>query len=325
MRNRPVGGVENEVSLDLVVTEISQLATGVRGIVLRSPSGAALPAWSPGAHVDLHLPGGLVRQYSLCGDPSDRSVWAIGVLREPESRGGSEFLHAGLEVGATLGVRGPRNHFALVPSPQVLFVAGGIGITPMLPMIAEADAAGREWSLLYGGRSLETMAFLDRLARYGERVLVRPEDRHGLLDLDAHLGEPRPDTVIYCCGPEKLLVAVEERCAAWPAGTLHVERFHPRAGVLDGGPSTEFDVVLDQTGQTVRVGADEAIVDALSRIGVDVPTSCREGTCGTCETSVVGGVPDHRDSFLTEAEKADNQTMMICCSRAFSASLTLDL
>ncbi|MFE2995733.1 PDR/VanB family oxidoreductase [Nocardia sp. NPDC059246] len=321
---RDSNGVGSELELDLVVSGLTELAQGVLGIDLRSPIGADLPAWTPGAHIDLHLPGGLVRQYSLCGDPSDRTVWTVGVLREPASRGGSEWVHRSLRVGDTLTVRGPRNNFPLVAAQRLLFIAGGIGVTPLLPMIAAADAGGSDWRLLYGGRNLATMAFRDRLGGYGDRVQMRPEDEFGLLDLDGFVGDAEQGTAVYCCGPEKLLIAVEEQCARWPAGSLHVERFHPRDGALDG-EATAFEVMLERTGVTVRVESDETIVDAIAKVGVEVPTSCREGTCGTCETAVLNGIPDHRDSFLTEDEKEDNETIMVCCSRALSGSLTLDL
>lgn len=313
-----------EVDLELTIAAKTELAENVIGLELRDPNGRELPRWEPGAHIDLRLPNEMIRQYSLCGDPADRYCWTVGVLREPEGRGGSEWLHTVPTAGDRISVRGPRNNFPLVSAPRTLFVAGGIGITPLLPMIETLAAAGQDWQLLYGGRTARSMAFRERLLRHGPRVLIRPEDEYGLLDLDGFLGAPSEDTVVYCCGPEKLLVAIEERCATWRPGSLHLERFHPRDGALDG-ESTSFDVVLAQTGLTVRVAADESIVDALSRVGVNVPTSCREGTCGTCETAVLDGLPDHRDSFLTDEEMADNSTMMVCCSRSFSESITLDL
>lgn len=309
--------------LELVVTGREAIADGVLVLTLSDPAGGELPAWSPGAHIDVVLRPDLERQYSLCGDPADRRTWRIGVLREPDGRGGSAFVHDRVRAGDPVRVRGPRNNFALVPAESYLFIAGGIGITPLLPMLREADARGAPWRLVYGGRREPSMGFLDELRPYGDRVTVWPQDRNGLLDLDTLLAEPRPGQRIYCCGPEPLLVAVEQRCAGWP-DTLHLERFRPRAGALDGA-TTAFEIRLDYSELTVAVRADQSIVDAMVAAGVEVTTSCREGTCGTCETAVLEGIPDHRDSMLTAAERAANDTMMICCSRSFTPVLVLDL
>jgi ferredoxin-NADP reductase len=314
-----------EPELDLVLEKKETLADGVVQLTLRDPAGADLPAWEPGAHVDLVLTDGLTRQYSLCGDPAERSVLQVAVLREPDGRGGSAHVHDVLAEGDTVRVRGPRNHFALVDAPRYLFLAGGIGITPILPMIAAAEAAGADWRLVYGGRTRASMAFRDRLEeRHPDRVDVRPQDETGLLDLAALLGEPAEGTAVYCCGPEPLLAAVEERCAGWPAGALHLERFAPKAGA-DDGPRVAFEVELAQTGTTLTVPADRSILEVVEDAGVGILSSCREGTCGTCETGVLEGVPDHRDSVLTTEEQAANDAMMICISRSCSARLILDL
>jgi ferredoxin-NADP reductase len=315
----------DEVDLRLEVGRRQTLAEGVVVLDLHDPDGEELPAWSPGAHIDLRLPGGLSRQYSLCGDPADRLVWRIGVLREPASRGGSEHVHAALHEGATVEVRGPRNHFELLPSPQYVFVAGGIGITPILPMLTAAERAGAEWELHYGGRSRRSMAFLESLEEVtGNRVSLHPQDEVGLIDLEAILGSPRPDTLVYCCGPEPLLAAVEQRCSAWPTGALHVERFAPK----DVGPPVRtgaFEVELSQSGMTLSVPPDRSILDVVEEAGIGVLSSCQEGTCGTCETPVLSGEVDHRDSLLTPAEQAANDTMFICVSRAAGPRLVLDL
>jgi ferredoxin-NADP reductase len=306
------------------VSALAEEADGVRSIVLTRADGGPMPAWQPGAHVDLVLPEGLERQYSLCGDPADRSAWRVAVLREPESRGGSAYLHEEIAEGQTIGVRGPRNEFPLDRAEAHLFIAGGIGITPLLPMIAELDAAGAAWRLVYGGRRRGSMAFLDELAAYGDRVTIWPEDERGLIDLPGLLAEPVAGTHVYCCGPGVLIDAVEAQSAAWPHGALHVERFRPKDGALDG-PMTSFEVVLQASGLTLTVGEDQSIADVVEAAGVDILTSCREGTCGTCETTVLDGVPDHRDSLLSEDEKAENDVMMICCSRSRSPRLVLDL
>ena len=219
--------IVREHEADLVVREVQIAADGVVALTLADPDGAGLPPWTPGAHIDLILNDTTTRQYSLCGNPADPGRWRVGVLRAAESRGGSELVH-GLAEGAKIRIRGPRNHFPLVASPRYLFIAGGIGITPILPMIAEAEAAGADWRLLYGGRERATMAFVDELAPYGDRVTLAPQNEAGPLDLAAVLGTPQPDTLVYCCGPEGLLAAVEELCADWPPGALHLERFAPK-------------------------------------------------------------------------------------------------
>ncbi|MGW0569178.1 PDR/VanB family oxidoreductase [Streptomyces tauricus] len=311
---------------ELVVARRDLAADGVLALTLRHPLGDALPGWTPGAHIDVVLGPGLERQYSLCGDPADRREWRVAVLREPEGRGGSAHVHGQLEVGGKVRVRGPRNHFALLPSPRYLFVAGGIGITPILPMLAAAEAAGADWTLLYGGRTRESMAFKAELEAYGEKVRLVPQDECGLLDLASALGTPRPDTLVYCCGPGPLLDAVEERCARWPSGALHVERFQPKVpDVQDPGGEREFEVVLERSGRTFTVPADATVLDTVRAAGVEVLFSCTEGTCGTCETDVLDGTPDHRDSVLTDEEREAGETMLICVSRCLGKRLVLDL
>ncbi|MET9514874.1 PDR/VanB family oxidoreductase [Streptomyces sp. NPDC002994] len=314
-----------EVELELILARKEILAEGVALLTLAHTDGSPLPEWSPGAHIDLLLGPGLVRQYSLCSDPADRSRWHVAVLYEPDSRGGSQWVHERLHEGAEVRVRGPRNHFALEPSPRYLFIAGGIGITPVLPMVAEAQRQGAEWQLAYGGRSRRTMAFREHLeAAYGERVSVRPQEEFGVLDLDALLAGPERDTLVYCCGPEGLLKAVEQRCRDWPSGVLHVERFAPK----DLGPQGQdeaFEVELARSGITVSVPPDKSVLQAVEDAGVQVLSSCQEGTCGTCETAVLDGVVDHRDSLLTPAEQAADDTMFICVSRAACPRLVLDL
>ncbi|MCZ7373627.1 PDR/VanB family oxidoreductase [Micromonospora sp. WMMC250] len=309
--------------VELVVTRRDQVATEIAAISLGRPDGADLPDWAPGAHIDLELGAGLTRQYSLCGDPADRSVLRIAVQREPDGRGGSRLAHERLTVGATVRVRGPRNTFQLVAARRYLFIAGGIGITPIAPMVAAADAAGADWRLVYGGRSRATMAFATTLReRYGDRVNLCPQDETGLLDLAGLLGRP-DDRLVYCCGPEPLLAAVEERCLGWPPGRLHVERFTPLA--TTGAEETTIEVELVLSGRTVTVPPGTPILKAVEEAGVSVLSSCREGTCGTCETPVLDGVPDHRDSLLTAQERAAGDTMMICVSRARTPRLVLEL
>jgi ferredoxin-NADP reductase len=305
---------------ELVVAGRAPAADGVLALTLRDPLGRELPGWEPGAHVDLLLGPGLERQYSLCGDPADRSAWRIAVLRETAGRGGSAHVHEQVGEGGKVRVRGPRNHFRLEPAPRYRFIAGGIGITPVLPMLAAAEEAGADWTLLYGGRTRSSMAFTAELARYGDRVTLAPQDETGLLDLGPVLDDLPEGTLVYCCGPGPLLDAVEERC---PAAALRVERFQPKE--RQAGGEGEFEVSLARSGLTVTVPPDVSVLDAVRAAGVEVLYSCTEGTCGTCETDVLEGTPDHRDSVLAEEERAAADTMMICVSRCRGARLVLDL
>ncbi|GAA1386274.1 PDR/VanB family oxidoreductase [Pseudonocardia kongjuensis] len=308
--------------LDLVVADKQVVADGVALLTLRRADGGELPAWEPGAHVDLVLGADLVRQYSLCGDPADRTGWRLAVLREQSGRGGSAHVHDVLATGDTVTARGPRNRFPLVPAASYVFVAGGIGITPIVPMVAAAAAAGADWRLVYGGRTRASMAFTELAERHPDRVEIRPQDETGLLDL-AGILDAAPDRPVYCCGPEALLGAVEQECARRGA-VVHVERFAPKDGALDG-PQEAFEVELAGTGEVFAVPAGRSVLDVLEDAGVEVLSSCQEGTCGTCETGVLAGVPDHRDSLLDDDERAANDAMMICVSRSRSARLVLDL
>ncbi|MEV0844854.1 PDR/VanB family oxidoreductase [Streptomyces sp. NPDC049954] len=285
-----------------------------------------LPAWAPGAHIDVILKPGLTRQYSLCGDPDDHDVWQIAVLREsaPRGRGGSEHLHQSLAVGSVTQVRGPRNHFALHEADSYLFIAGGIGITPLKPMIQSVAAAGANWLLAYGGRSRSTMAFHSELEQYGDRVRCFPQDETGLLDLDQLLGSFPDGGLVYCCGPGPLLDAVEQKCAGLPPGSLHMERFTPRE---PGGATQQqgFGIELVQSGLSLDVPPDKSILEVLEENGVSLLSSCRAGICGTCETAVLEGVPEHRDSVLTPEERQANEYMMVCVSRCSGSRLVLDL
>ena len=304
------------MSLTLQVNRRQTAADGVVVLDLRRPDGGALPVWSPGSHLDLRLGPDLIRQYSLCGDPADVRVWRIAVLRTEPSRGGSQFVHDKLAEGDIVEVDGPRNHFPLEPARRYIFIAGGIGITPIRPMVAAAAQAGAEWELHYGGRSRASMAFSDIPG-----ATLYPQDEVGLIALDTVLGTHVPGTLIYCCGPEPLLRAVEARCTA---GTLRVERFTTDLSA-DSAPAEAFEVELARSGLTLAVPADRSILEVVGAAGVQVLFSCREGTCGTCETTVLDGVVDHRDSLLTAAEQAANDTMFICVSRAAGPRLVLDL
>ena len=302
-------------TLDLVVDKRTEEAEGVISLTLTHPDGGEFPRWKPGAHIDLNLPDGVVRQYSLAGDCEDPTSYRVGVLREPAGRGGSAAVHDTLVDGSPITISWPRNNFRFVDAGRYLFIAGGIGITPILAMIREAERQGKDWTLLYGGRTRSSMAFVSELEAYGDRVQLVPQDELGHLDLDAALAEAAEDTLIYCCGPEGLLQAVEEKSAHWPKGSLRLERFAPKVIVRDGDDQP-FEVEFTQSGAVVTVGADESILDAAKREGISVISSCETGTCGTCETTVVSGDVDHRDSILTKDEQEANRTMMICVSRA---------
>lgn len=302
----------------------TDVADGVVALELASSSGDPLPPWQPGAHIDVLLAPGLERQYSLCSDPANDRLWRIAVLLEPDSRGGSTHLHERVHVGDRLTVRGPRNHFQLIPASRYRFVAGGIGITPILPMLKRATAARAEWDLLYGGRRLASMAFRVELSAYGSRCRLWPQDEAGLLPLVAELAEPTEGTLVYCCGPGPLLDAVQEVCEPWPEGSLHMERFRA-APLATPALSEDFEVECALSGVTVEVTPDHSILEALTDAGLDLESSCLEGACGTCEVRVLSGIPDHRDSILEPAEKAANDTMMICVSRSLTPRLVLDI
>jgi ferredoxin-NADP reductase len=307
------------------ISAVHRQAEGVLSLELRSADGSSLPPWTPGAHIEIELAQGLVRHYSLCGNADDPDCWRIAVLREPASRGGSKHIHDSIQPGDVVPIRGPRNNFALVDADRYLFVAGGIGITPILPMVRHVARRGRPWTLVYGGRTLASMAFLDELRQVPAGDLrVTPEDEYGLLDLDYFLGTPSVDTAVYCCGPGRLIDAVEKRCTAWPAGALHVERFTPKETPrcsLDG----EFDVQLARSGERLRVPADRSLLEVLEDAGYQIDNSCRAGICGTCELGVADGIPDHNDDVLDDAERESNQVILPCVSRSKSALLVIDL
>ncbi|MFF0748427.1 PDR/VanB family oxidoreductase [Streptomyces sp. NPDC004267] len=302
------------VTRRVVVAARTEPAEGVAELRLE---GAGLPAWQPGAHIDLVLPSGTVRQYSLCGDPADRGGYTIATRLIEDGRGGSREVHEQLHVGTEIEIRGPRNRFPLAPAPAYVFVAGGIGITPVLAMVRAAEAAGADWRLLYCGRSRASMPYADEAEKLGRgRVSVVPEDTDGRPDL-AFLGALPAGTEVYCCGPEGLMDAVS---AAVPEGRApHLERFS--ATRTEGG--TAFEVELRRTGRTLTVAADQSVLSAVREAVPGVLYSCQQGFCGTCQQRVVEGEIDHRDELLTDAERADS--MLICVSRCAGERLVLDL
>ncbi|WP_406135261.1 PDR/VanB family oxidoreductase [Streptomyces sp. NBC_01089] len=298
-----------------VIDRIEEIADGVVSVDLRGAEGPLAP-WEAGAHIDLVLPNWLTRQYSLCGDPAEPERYRIAVRHERLSRGGSEYVHRFLRPGRTLEVSLPRNHFPLEPAPEYLFVAGGIGITPILPMLRTAAEGGAAAKLVYVGRSRASMPFADELrAAYGGRVTVVATDTHGRPDFAASAAGVASDALVYCCGPAPMLAALE---AAFPAGRLRIERFRPAARKF--APETAFEAVCARSGQTVQVDADKSLLDALNHAGRSVPSGCREGVCGSCELTVLDGEPEHRDDI-----GAPEGRMYPCVSRALSPRLVLDL
>lgn len=313
---------------ELLVASARWEAEGVVSLELVDPSGRALPSWQPGAHIDLHLPSGLVRQYSLCGDPADIGTYHVAVLREVAGRGGSAEVHDTQLLGRTLGVGGPRNHFELVDASRYVFIAGGIGITPILSMVRAADATNSVWELHYGGRTRRSMAYLGTLEKFlGGKLTVIPQDEMGHPDLASILSFGTDDDAeIYCCGPAPLIAAVEARCEEIGKTTsLHIEHFG--RGVGDEIPVTgsAFEIVLAETGLTLQVPPDRSILDVAREVIPDLPFSCQEGVCGTCETDVLEGVPEHHDLILTPEEREEGATMMICVGRCQGPRLVLKL
>ncbi|MCU1700843.1 MAG: Ferredoxin-NADP reductase [Mycobacterium sp.] len=314
-----------DAGITLTVANRTSGADGVVVLDLRSRTAEPLPSWQPGAHIDLLLPEGLIRQYSLCGDPHDHATYTIAVLREDNGRGGSRFIHDELRAGDEVRIRGPRNQFGLVRSERYTFIAGGIGITPILPMVSAAEAAGADWHLHYGGRHRRSMAFLDALQRWPRsRIHLYPQDEMGLIDLERVIDDARhdPPAHLYCCGPTPLLDAVQAAAGAIASSHLHMERFRPTD--VAEGPGRPFDVELVRSGLRLTVPGDTSLLDTLLAAGVDVQYSCESGTCGTCEMTVLKGEVDHRDTLLTAEERDANDTVYPCVSRCKGDLLVLD-
>ncbi|MGW7416909.1 2Fe-2S iron-sulfur cluster-binding protein [Streptomyces sp. NPDC054863] len=319
-------GAKSAVDVPVTVGAVDRLAEGVVGLRLVPADGARTAAWTAGAHIDLVLPSGKVRQYSLHGDPDDTGGYRVAVLREPAGRGGSAEVH-GLSAGDRIAVRGPRNHFPLADADSFLFVAGGIGIVPFLPMIEEAERRGAQWRLVYVGRSRAAMAFVRELERYGtERVLLHPRDEADRPDLRALLARSPKGTAVYCCGPQALMRAVEEtRESARPDTTLHLERFESSADKRQDADNKPFEVELAASGTVVEVPADRSVLEALREEAPGLSASCEDGLCGSCELRVLRGTPDHRDDVLSPSERDRTDLMYPCVSRAHGSRLVVDL
>ncbi len=313
---------------ELIVTSITDVAAGIREYELADADGQPLGPWTPGAHIDVHLPIhearpiNEIRHYSLCSDPEDLGSYRIAVLRvePPLGRGGSCWIHDNVKVGDQLGTSEPRNAFHLPEAERYLLLAGGVGITPIASMVRELHRRRADWQLVYGARTREHMAYADELLELApERVQLIPQDQLGIVPLNDVLAYD-PGLTVLCCGPTPMMDATAELCAGWPDGSLHMERFS--AAPVEGGQA--FEVELAQSGLTLTIGPDTSILEAMFDAGLNPDCSCEQGICGTCETAVIAGEVDHRDDLLTEAERATNSTMMICVSRARGARLVLD-
>lgn len=318
---------------ELRVSQMTYEADGVLSLRLtRIETDDPLPAWAPGAHIDIYVPDGSTRQYSLCGDPDDLSSWQVAVLRETAGRGGSAFVHDELRVGQRLLVTRPKNNFKLEDAPHHTLIAGGVGITPIMVMAEHLARHDTPFHLTYGGRSLETLAFRDRLAALGDRVTLLAEDRDGRPDLDALMKNVPDGGLVYVCGPVGLLRAVQAAADAAHGVNQDVVRFElfSRAGVeaptaeVDLGADT-YELVLAGTGHTLRLPPEANILATVLALGVDVENDCRDGICGSCVTPIRSGTVDHRDLVLTKREQKAMDQMMICVSRPTCPRLELDL
>lgn len=314
------------------VTQMTWEADGVVSVRLgRIESNDPLPAWEPGAHIDVYVPDGTTRQYSLCGDPGDLSSWQFAVLREPEGRGGSAFIHEQLRVGDRLLVTRPKQSFALEDASFHALVAGGVGITPMMAMAEELARTGRPFHLTYGGRTRRSMAFCQRLEALGDRLTVVAEDTDGRADLEAVVRDLPEGGLVYVCGPVGLLRAVEAAAEAVHGADQDIVRFElfSRAGVepqesaaLD---ADSYELVLTESGHTLRLAPEANILEVVLALGLDVENDCRDGICGSCITPIRSGTADHRDLVLTKREKAAMDKMLICVSRPTCSRLELEL
>lgn len=314
----------------LSIAATTSLAADVVGLTLVDPGGGSLPAWTPGSHLELQLPSSLIRHYSLCGDPADRTSYQIAVLRVGNSRGGSVELHDRDMLNAHLIARGPRNHFALDDAPSYLFLAGGIGITPLLAMAQELTLRGSRWSLVYGARSARSLVFRDRIEALASRshatAIFVPQDTAGHPDLMASIGGSPNGTAVYCCGPEGMIRRVEEIAKIHPQVTLHVERFAGSAEAETGSVSDQpFELVLAERGVTLSVPADKTALEVVLGVVPGHPYSCLGGQCGSCEVPVVSGEVDHRDEVLSAEEREAGSAMMLCVSRANTDRLVIEL
>jgi ferredoxin-NADP reductase len=310
--------------IDVRVTAIRYAARDTHLFEFTPLDRKPLPAYEPGAHIDLHLPNGLVRQYSLILPEPDPTSYTVGIKRDPASRGGSRYIHDELRVGKSLKISAPRNNFPLVESAsQVVLFAGGIGITPIWCMVQRLQTLGRSWKLYYACRSRSDMAFLHALEAMAPAQFHFDEESGGkFLDVGAIIAATPKDAHLYCCGPTPMLKAFETATADWPREQVHIEYFTPKQEAAKTGG---FVVELARSGKEFIIPEGKSILQVLLDAGVDVDYSCELGICGACEQRVISGEPEHRDAILTEEEQASNTKVMICCAGCKSERLVLDL
>ena len=322
--------MSNLPTISVRVARKQQEAVDICTFELVAEDGSPLPAFSAGSHVDVHLPGGVTRQYSLCNDSTESHRYLIGVLRDPASRGGSQAMHDLVAEGQQLRISAPLNHFPLAhDASRHLLLAGGIGVTPILCMAERLANTGADFEMHYCTRSPERTAFHQRIAGSGFASKVHFHFDDGAaeqkLDIAALLGVPASGVHLYVCGPKGFMDAVlnTARAQGWPEDQLHYEFF---AGAVTASDSdASFEVQIASSGQIVVVPKDKTVVQALAEAGVDVQVSCEQGVCGTCLTRVIEGIPDHKDLYLTPEEQAANDQFTPCCSRSRSPRLVLDL
>lgn len=315
------------MNADLQTVRVSRVVQETEHIIsldLSHPGTGALASFDPGAHIDLHLPNGLVRSYSIMSAPADLSRYRLGILRDRQSRGGSSFIHQHLRVGAQIKVSKPRNNFPVLKAPRAVFIAGGIGITPLLGMATQLAGEGCTVDMLYCARSEAQMAFRQELDGFPGKLTVHFDDQQGgAPDLAMFLRKYPRDTPVYCCGPTPMLSALDTACSQLGLRNVHTERF---AGVATlPANDTGFEVVLSRSGKALFHDGRGSLIDTLLKAGHPVSFSCREGVCGSCETTVLEGTPDHRDFVLSPHEREAGKTMMICVSGCKSPRLVLDL
>lgn len=317
----------NGVDQELIEVQVRQAKLEADGVISLEfvPDSGLLPAYEPGSHLDILLPSGTVRQYSLCSPPSDLSFYRIAVLREDEGRGGSREVHESALVGKRIKIRGPRNHFPMEPSPRYLFIAGGIGITPMLAMVIRAEREKSPYELVYLGRRLESMAFREKLPT-GPHVKTIVTSDSGRPDFGEIVKGVTADTLIYACGPSGMLKDLETTCdKAGIRDRLRIEKFDSDGSAAEeSAVGSSFEVELAKSGTVLTVAGDQGLLEVIEP-HCDIMTSCEDGFCGTCETRVLDGIPEHHDTILREKERAAGKTMMVCVGRSKSPRLILDL
>lgn len=314
----------SENDFELIVDARQEVANDTIEISFVSSEDSELPAWEPGSHIDLFLSNGQTRQYSLVPDFGGKNRWVISVLVEKEGRGGSLLIDESFQPGKKVKARGTRNHFKLEPAKSLLFIAGGIGVTPLLAMIMRAEESSIPWKLFYLGRSKSSMAYLSMLQeKYGEKISIFSKESGERLDVKQTISNLDSDTHVYCCGPESLMLEVENSFDSSQRFRCNVERFLPREITKDA-PDEEFEVYCQKSDLELIIPADESIFMTADFAGLEIEGDCMEGTCGSCETRVISGTVDHRDSILSPDEQKNGDTMMICVSRG-RGRLVLDL